>query len=100
MGEEGREDSGVIDVSVIRSVATAAPINLTITPTEYSSTFGYIPPYDPATPNIATCMCATFLATFLFQVFPVVYVLIMHGQKTKSLLPNSVGGNEVVDEFH
>jgi hypothetical protein len=54
MGEEGREDSGVIDVSVIQSIATAAPINLTITPTEYSSTFGYIPPYDPATPNIAT----------------------------------------------
>ena len=100
MGEEGREDSGVIDVSVIQSIATAAPINLTITPTEYSPTFGYITPCDPATPNIATRMCATFLTS----ISGLPCILIMHGRKTKSLLPKvfvaSVCDNEVVDESH
>ena len=62
MGEEGREDSCVIDVTVIQSVATAAPINLTITPTEYSPVFGPIPQFDPTSPNIATRMYVTVTA--------------------------------------
>ena len=102
MGEEGREDSGVINVTVIQSVATAAPINLTITPTEYSPTFGYIPPYDPATPNIATRMYATFLA--LVPGLPRCAHFNYAWAENENLLPKvfvaSVCGNEVVDESH
>ena len=53
MSAEGTEDSGVINVTVIQSIATATPINLTITPTELSP--GDIPsdlPFEDS-PNIA-----------------------------------------------
>ena len=57
--EEGSEDSEVINVTIVQNIATAAPINLTITPTEYSPVFGPIPPFDPASPNIAKRMYAS-----------------------------------------
>ena len=53
---EGTEGSEVINVTITQSVATAAPITLTVTPTEYSPEFGTIPPLDQASPNIATRM--------------------------------------------
>ena len=52
---EGEEETGQIDVIISRSVATAAPIMLTLTPTEYNASFGLsIDAFDPRSPNIAT----------------------------------------------
>ena len=51
------ERDGFILVLVTHSPATAIPIDLTITPTEYDPSFGInIPPSDPNSPIIATCM--------------------------------------------
>ena len=55
--KNGSEKTGVINVRVVQSVATAVPITLTITPTEYSDDFGFdVPDYDPNCPNNATRM--------------------------------------------
>ena len=52
---EGEEETEHIDVTITRSVATAAPMMLTLTPTEYDDSFGLpIPAFDPRSPNIAT----------------------------------------------
>ena len=52
---EGEEETGQIDVTITRSVATAAPMMLTLTPTEFDDSFGLsIDPFDPRSPNIAT----------------------------------------------
>ena len=63
--KDGGEETGVINVCVVQSVSTAVPINLTITPTEYSDDFGYVLDFDPNSPNIATrthvSICDVFL---------------------------------------
>ena len=60
--KDGSEETGVINVRVVQSVATAVPINLSITPTEYSDEFGFdVPDYDPNSPNIATRTYVCFL---------------------------------------
>ena len=65
MDKDGSEESGVINVRVVQSVATAVPINLTITPTEYSDDFGFdVPDYDPNSPNIATRTYVCFLPLY------------------------------------
>ena len=52
---EGEEEMEQIDVTISRSIATAAPMMLTLTPTEYDDSFGLsISPFDPRSPNIAT----------------------------------------------
>ena len=52
---EGIEETGQIDVTITRSIVTAAPMMLTLTPTEYDDSFGLsIPAFDPRSPNIAT----------------------------------------------
>ena len=43
------EETGQINVTITRSIATAAPMMLTLTPTEIDDSF------DPISPNIATC---------------------------------------------
>ena len=51
------ESDGFIQVLVIHRPATAIPVNLTITPTEYDPSLGIsIPPFDPNSPNIAARM--------------------------------------------
>ena len=53
---QGIEETGQIDVTITRSIATAAPMMLTLTPTEYDDSFGLpIPAFDLRSPNIATC---------------------------------------------
>ena len=60
--KDGGEESGVINIRVVQSVATAVPINLSITPTEYSDDFGFdLPDFDPNSPNIATRTYVCFL---------------------------------------
>ena len=51
---QGTEETGQINVTITRSIATAAPMMLTLTPTEYDDSFGLsIDPFDPRSPNIA-----------------------------------------------
>ena len=52
---QGIEETGEINVTITKSVATAAPMMFTLTPTEYDDSFGLpIPAFDPRSPNIAT----------------------------------------------
>ena len=49
---------GVLIVSVTRSVSTANDISLNFTTTEYNESFGFsdeVPPFNPDSPNLATC---------------------------------------------
>ena len=63
--KDGSEETGVINVRVVQSVATAVPINLTITPTEYSDDFGFdVTDFDPNSPNIATRTYVCFLPLY------------------------------------
>ena len=48
------EATGIINVTVTHIVATATPINLTVTPTEYSEEFGFF--VVPVDTNIAARM--------------------------------------------
>ena len=51
---EAEEEMGQIDVTISRSVATAAPMMFTLTPAEYDDSFGLsIPAFDPRSPNFA-----------------------------------------------
>ena len=62
---DGPEKTGVINVRVVQSVATAVPITLTITPTEYSDEFGFdVPVFNPNSPNIATRTYVCFLPLY------------------------------------
>lgn len=60
--KSGIEGTGVINVHVVQSIATAVPITLTITPMEYSDYFGFdVPDFNPNSSNIATRMYLCFL---------------------------------------
>ena len=64
----GDEDAGAINVRVVQSVATAVPITLTITPTEYSDDFGHdVSEFDPNSPNIATRTYVCFLPLYYMK---------------------------------
>lgn len=55
--KNGCEGTGVINVRVLQSVATAIPITLKITPNEYSDHFGFdVPDSNPDSSSIATRM--------------------------------------------
>ena len=59
-----REDVGVFDVSITMDLETEQPIDLMVTPVEYSVVNGTgvvlpdVPQYDPHNPVIATGMCS------------------------------------------
>ena len=59
-----REDVGFFDVSIRRDLETEQPIDLVVTPVEYSVVNGTgvvlpdVPQYDPHNPVIATGMCS------------------------------------------
>ena len=64
--KDGREETGGINVRVVQSVETAVPINLTITPIEYSDDFGFdVSDFDPNSPNIATRTYVSICDVFL-----------------------------------
>ena len=50
----GDESAGVITVTISKTASTAREISLTVTPTEYSDSFGPNSTFNPNSPNIAT----------------------------------------------